>query len=193
MRLFALSALLAPLGMACSFASGPGEAGARVWMHHRHWPALVEDETGWEQVRADLDGIKFSIDRFNLGSIDQLRRLGEMMREKDIVSAVECGGLLNMQPMDDTIGERTAEVELAKLDALKQAGITLDYLHLDGPIRRTLNDPLRHGGTTLESPDMAVAELIDYMRLVREDHPSVKFSFGSNFPNWGYKGGPAYT
>lgn len=93
------------------------------------------------------------------------------------------------------VGERTARVEIAKLRSLWQAGHHPDYIVMDDPMRRLTipgeDNPaqLLQGMTDYQS---AALEVVAYMRVMREKFPAVQFVVIVNFPNWGWKGEPAF-
>lgn len=94
------------------------------------------------------------------------------------------------------VGERTARVEIAKLRSLWQAGHSPDYLVLDDPMRRLTVPGQDNLGQILQGmPDYssAAVEVTSYMRIMREKFPAVKFVVILNFPNWGWKGEPAFS
>ena len=93
------------------------------------------------------------------------------------------------------VGEHTARVEIAKLRSLWQAGHPPDYLVLDDPMRRLTipgqDSPAQVIQGMADYPG-AAREICSYMRVMREKFPAVRFVVILNFPNWGWKGEPAY-
>lgn len=73
--------------------------------------------------------------------------------------------------MDDTAGEWSARHELAKLAKFYAAGGQVDFLDVDGPIRRLLHPEHRRGGRRFDSIEKAADELVDALRLHRQAHP----------------------
>ncbi len=193
MRIFTLLIVIGLLIGAHGQQSFAAAKDKEVWMCHGKWEKFVGERADWDFVKANLDGFQFFIDKLTKADIDQLRELGEILKKNNIATSVELGGLLRNPNLDDTVGEKTAAIELKKLSSLKKAGIELNYINLDGPIRRVMRDPIAKKWKTIDSLEVAVNELIDYMRLVREEHPAVKFLFNVNFPNYGYKGEDSYT
>ena len=168
-----------------------------VWMHHRDWRALAEGEQAWRFVAENVDGVQFFIDSVRRPATGPLERLGGILQKNGISVSVECGGTLGGFLPRGNVGQHSAEHELGKLRNLTEAGIRLDYLNIDGPVRRLLhpNAGGRRGRTNIEpieSIDRAVDELLVYLRAVRKEHPDVKFFILTNFPNWGYKGDVSY-
>lgn len=94
------------------------------------------------------------------------------------------------------VGERVARIEIAKLRSLWQAGHPPDYLILDDPMRRLTVPGQDNVGQILQGmPDYpsAAREVTSYMKMMREKFPAVKFVVILNFPNWGWKGEPAFS
>jgi hypothetical protein len=93
------------------------------------------------------------------------------------------------------IGAATARVEIAKLRPLWRSGHPPDFLILDDPMRRLTVPGQDAPGQFLQGlPDYpsAAREVVGYMNVMREKFPAVKFVIIVNFPNWGWKGGPAH-
>ena len=68
----------------------------------------------------------------------------------------------------------------------------MDFLNLDGPIRRLMHPENRRDGRRFDSMEKAADELVDYVTLVRQAHPDIRFFLLTNFPNWGYRGDVSY-
>ncbi len=138
----------------------------------------------------------------------------EKFHKNGIKIGVECGYFDHQQTIKDPtdaasdvipsrelpqlvpgIGERTARVEIAKLRSLWQAGHPPDYLVLDDPMRRLTipgqDNPAQLLQGMADYPAAAV-EVVSYMRVMREKFPAVLFVVIVNFPNWGWKGEPAF-
>ena len=154
--------------------------------------------TEWEFVKHNVDVVKLYIDQVNRASITDLRNLVTMFKKYNIKIAIELGGLVNWRADEqDQSAELSFRDESRKVKLLTDpvseggAGGTIAYLDMDGPIRRMLypnsNEPGYH---TVES---ATDELVEVMQLWRERYPDIKFMMLSNFPNWGWKTGPAYN
>ncbi len=175
---------------AAVLADEPPAQRPEVWMcHHELWD-LAEPDADWDFVREDLDGVKLYIGSVQKSPEDRLRKLARALREAEIKVAVECGGTLGFAPLDDTNGEKSAEIELAKLRKWTNAGGALHYLDLDGPVRRLLYPGRNRQGFT--SIERCVRELMDYMKAVRAVYPDIEFFALTNFPNWGYRGDVSY-
>jgi hypothetical protein len=173
------------------------DAPPEVWMHHAKWQALAEGEQAWRFVAENVDGIQFFIDSVRRPGSEPLEKLGAILKKNEIGVSVECGGTLGAFLPQGDVGRRSAEHELAKLRNLTEAGIRIDYLNIDGAVRRLLypNEGGRSGRpeiAPIESVDRAVDELLVYLREVRKEYPQLKFFILTNFPNWGYKGDVSY-
>ncbi|MBM4025809.1 MAG: alpha/beta hydrolase, partial [Planctomycetes bacterium] len=153
---------------------------------------LLAPEAQWPYVREHLTGIQFYIDMINRATPEQLQQLVRLVRQRGYQVSVECGGTLDFAPMDETNGEASARIELAKLAKFYAAGGRVDFLNLDGPVRRLLHPEKRRDGRRFDSVEKAADELVDYLTLVRRAHPEIRFFLLTNFPNWGYRGDVSY-
>ncbi len=179
------------VGAACLVAAFGAEAKPpEVWMCHTGLDELVGEDAEWEHVREHLDGVQFYIDALNGYSGETLEALAALTQEKDLTVSVELGGTLDFGPMDDTNGVWSAEHELGKMQGFLDAGGTIDYLNLDGPIRRLLYPSGHRQG--FERIDDCVEQLLQYLERIREELPEVEFFLLTNFPNWGWKGDVSY-
>ena len=94
--------------------------------------------------------------------------------------------------MDDTAGEWSVQHELAKIEKYYAAGGKVDFLDLDGPVRRLTHPDNRRDGQCYQSMEKAAIEVVDSVRIFHRAHPEVRFWHLTNFPNWGYKGDVSY-
>jgi len=205
--------LLTTIAVADAGAAGkkPG-----VWMTHMSPQALAEEGAQWDFVRTHVDVVEFYINTvaFYIPA-EKLRDLVPILKKNSIKIAIECGyfdfennskdftapnpkGITDVPrtTFDDSVGEETARVEIAKIENLLAAGGEPDYVNMDGPVRRMLHPAADFGRADLrgfDSIDRCVDEMIDYMRVWRARFPKVQFFALTNFPNWGWKGEPAYT
>jgi len=164
-----------------------------VWLCTAGVFDLGRPDARWDYVRNRLTGIQMYIDRIDKASLEDVQRLAGVVRNNGLKVSVECGGTLGFAPLDDRNGEVSAQIELRKLDKWRQAGGRIDYLNLDGPIRRLLYP--RRGKRRIkgfESVESCANELMDYIHAVRTVYPKVQFFLLTNFPNWGYRGRPSY-
>lgn len=153
---------------------------------------LLSPDAEWSFVKQHLSGIKLYVDQVNDATPEQLREIVRLVQENRYQVAVELGGCLDFAPMDDTAGEWSARHELAKIAKFYAAGGKVDFLDLDGPVRRLMHPEDRRDGQRFESMELAVDELVDAVRLIRQAHPEIRFWLLTNFPNWGYKGDVSY-
>ena len=153
---------------------------------------LLRPEAEWPFVKQHLSGLKLYVDQINKAAPEQLAALVRLVKEHRYQIAVELGGCLDFAPMDDTAGEWSARHELAKIDKFYAAGGQVDFLDLDGPIRRLMHPENRRDRQRLDSIEKAADELVDALRLHQQAHPKTKFWLLSNFPNWGYQGDVSY-
>lgn len=160
---------------------------------------LLRPEAEWSFVRQHLSGIKLYVGQLSRNRRasseavpDRLRQLVRLVNAHRLQVAVELGGCLDFSPMDDTAGEWSARHELASLENFYAAGGRVDYLDLDGPIRRLLHPEKRRDGKRFDSIEQAADELVDALRIHRAAHPETKYWLLTNFPNWGWRGDVSY-
>ena len=174
--------------------AGRKAAGARVtkpevWMCYRNPTGLFDEGADAEFVRKHVSGIKLYIGTVRKAPADKLARLVANLKKHQIPLAVECGGTLGFAKLDDSNGERSARIELRAFNRIYEAGGKIDYLDLDGPIRRLLYPRSGKGFTSI---DRCAAQLMDSMRTHLAAHPETRFWLLTNFPNWGYRGDVSY-
>ena len=154
---------------------------------------LVKEEGTWDFSRRRIAGLKLYIGLFRKAKRADLAALAAFVRKNGLEVVVECGGTLNPDWQDET-GERSAKVELAGFNKWYAAGGKVDYLDLDGPVRRLLGragwgkDPEKR----FVSYERCARELMEYMAAVKKAHPKIQFFLLTNFPNWGYRGDVSY-
>jgi len=153
---------------------------------------LIRPDAEWPVVKNNLSGIKLYVDLINKATPEQLATLARLVKAQGWQVAVELGGCLDFAPMDDTAGEWSARHELAKIGKFYAAGGKVDFLDLDGPIRRLMHPENRRDQQCFDSVEKAADELVDALRLHRQAHPETRFWLLTNFPNWGYKGDVSY-
>lgn len=153
---------------------------------------LLGEAAEWSFVKENLTGIKLYVDQIDQARPEQLAALVALVEEQGYAVAVELGCCLDFGPMDDTNGEWSARLELAKIAKWYAAGGKVDYLDLDGPVRRLLWPDGRQDGQHFDSMAEAADEVVDSVRLFHEARPEMRFWHLTNFPNWGYLGEVSY-
>jgi len=160
-----------------------------VWMCYRDPMGLFDEGADAEFVRKHVSGIKLYIGTVRKAPADKLAALVKNLKAHHIPLAVECGGTLGFVKLDDSNGVQSARRELRAFDRVYRAGGKIDYLDLDGPVRRLLYPPRGKG---FESVGRCAAALMDCLRTHSKAHPGMKFWLLTNFPNWGYRGDVSY-
>jgi len=163
-----------------------------VWMAVLPVQVLGENTADWNYVLHHVDGLKFWRHQIDSATVEQLRPLVRILAEHDIDIVIENNPPWP-GPVDDGIGARAAKAEIARIDKVAQAGGKVAAIDVDGPVRRLFYPDyprsFAHGNMDIA---WCVRQFIAYMKAVRKAHPHVDFYVLTNFPNWGYKGGPAY-
>ena len=164
---------------------------------------LLSPEVDWPALKQNVRGLKLYIDEISQMDPATLQNLAGLIRQHDIPVIVECGGTLGGAGLDDNNGVHSAKIELANLKKFYDAGGRIDMLDLDHPICRLIwpegpNPPYngaKHSDFTIAT---AADQLMNYMHLVRTTIKAwpggndIRFNLLTNFPNWGYRGGPSY-
>jgi creatinine amidohydrolase len=187
-----LVALLSPGGVRAADPP-PRTAKPEVWLCAGDGTLdLLRSGAEWRFVKKNLSGIKLYVDQIDNARPAQLAALARLVKENGYQVAVELGCCLDFGPMDDTNGQWSARMELAKIDKLYAAGGKVDFLDLDGPIRRLMYPEGRGDGRHFESMEKAAVEVVDAVRAFHKAYPEIRFWHLTNFPNWGYKGEVSY-
>ncbi|MFZ5831777.1 MAG: creatininase family protein [Planctomycetota bacterium] len=160
---------------------------------------MLDPDAEWPFVKQHLAGIKFYIGQLYGPrgespdvTMERLRKYAQLVKAYDLQVAVELGGCLDFSPLDDTAGEWSARRELSALDKFYAAGGKVDFLDLDGPVRRLLHPHNRRDGRKFDSIEKAADELVDSLQIHRRAHPETRYWLLTNFPNWGYRGDVSY-
>jgi hypothetical protein len=127
---------------------------------------LLAPGAEWPYVREHLSGIQFYIDMVNKAPAEKLKQFAQLIRERKYQVAIECGGTLDFAPMNSTNGERSAAIELAKIDKFYAAGGKVDFLNIDGPIRRLMHPKNKRRGS-FDSVDNLPADQLSELGLSR--------------------------
>jgi hypothetical protein len=161
-----------------------------VWMTH-FVPWQLASSNQWELVKHNLGALELYIEYLGYAGQPEVTNLVNTLKQYDIKIAVECAGLFDWYAIDgDQAGELSFAFEYGIVEKILNAGGTVDYLNMDGPIRRMVYpDSVEAGYHTVDS---ACDELVDCMQLWRQHIPNIKFCVLTNFTSWGWKGGPAY-
>ncbi len=160
---------------------------------------LCDPNAEWPFTSQHLTGIKLYVDQLAVSrrqsrgeGTDQLEQIVQLVRKQNLQVAVELGGCLDFSPLDDTAGEWSARHELAKIERFYEAGGKVDFLDIDGPVRRLMHPDNRHDGRRIPSIDKAADELVDALRMHHAAHPETRYWLLTNFPNWGWRGDVSY-
>lgn len=195
-RIFGFSAVLLALalpGLAWPADPSASPSQPEVWLcPGQRITELLEPDAEWPFVKRHLSGIKLYVDQIDNATPEQLAAVVRLARENNYQIAVELGCCLDFGPMDDTNGEWSSRTELAKIEKLYAAGGKIDFLDLDGPVRRLTHPDRRRDGQRFESIEKAVDEVVDSVRAFHRAHPEIRFWHLTNFPNWGYQGDVSY-
>ncbi|MCK5852283.1 hypothetical protein KAH27_04560, partial [bacterium] len=144
--------------------------------------SLLNSSQDWSYVRTHITGIKFYIGMISKKSKEDLSRMADMCKKNNLKVAIECGGPLT--PLwGDMAGEKSAKIELNVIEKWYEAGGTVDYLDLDGPVRRLIdlnNDCIRNDSNCFTSITRCADELVDYMKAVVKRHPKLRFFLLTN-------------
>lgn len=185
----ALAVLIGVMGL-CPVAAAPYRpevwmgAGDRIYQ-------LLEPGAQWDTVRRGLTGVKLYVDQFALDPPERLKALATMLRRNRLKVVVELGCCLDFGPMDNTNGDWSSKHELEKIDRWYAAGGKVDYVDLDGPVRRLLF-PEPNDDKHFTDVAAAVEQAVVSVRAFHRAHPDMRFWHLTNFPNWGYKGDVSY-
>lgn len=149
--------------------------------------SIPPDEAAAAAAKLSAKGIKIGVE---CGYFDHAT---EVLDPADPASTVSMSR--SIPKLAPGVGASTARVEIAKLRSLWLAGYPPDYLVLDDPMRRLTvpgQDALGQAFRGMQDAAAAAREVTDYMQAMRGKFPRVKFVVILNFPNWGWKGQPAY-
>ena len=152
----------------------------------------------WAFVREHVDSVQWH------GAMTPPNDAGDE-GEAFVQSLVESGVRIGIEisgpderwkPFDDGIAERTAQAVSEPLigGAIKAFGGELDYVTIDGPIKRLWNEiEWMDEYEGFETRERSAEVLVDFMIELRERHPGVTPWLITNFPNWGWDDGPSVT
>jgi hypothetical protein len=154
---------------------------------------LADHPDQWAHAAEKLAGIKLYIGDLTKTEPARLQKLAALANSRHWQIAVECAGTANPDWQDQT-GEKSAQIELRSFNKWIAAGGRIDFLDLDGPIRRLLGHAGwgRDPALVFTSYDRCARELADYLAAVRTELPGTRHFLLTNFPNWGWKNSPSY-
>lgn len=147
-------------------------------------------EQEWKEVLTKADVYSFFIDTLEDYSPAAMKRIVALLKSYHVKIEVEAGGTDEFTCGGDksTVGIRSAEIELKKLEPIYQAGGVVTYLALDNPTSRVgLNGrqlsttPPQPNGCQFPLPE-AIAQLTQYLEAVRAAHPEIKPGLIVNLP-----------
>ena len=101
---------------------------------------LIAENADPEFSLQGLTGLKLYIDFLRNAEQSDLEALVALVRKNGLKVAVEVGGTTN-HDWQDQAGEKSAQVELAKLARWYEAGGKIDYLDMDDPVWRLMGHP----------------------------------------------------
>jgi hypothetical protein len=186
--------VLAVLFLAAACASAAPQAKPyrpEVWLCTASAEELLK-QAEWPTVRRGITGIKLYVGLLHEPKPGVLEKLVKLVKENRLQVAVELGCCLDFGPMDETNGEWSARSETTALDRWYAAGGRVDYLDLDGPVRRLLFPENRSDGKCFTSMDAAADQVVRSVQYFRRAHPNMRYWHLTNFPNWGYLGDVSY-
>lgn len=169
-----------------------------IWMCGSNpWELGFSDD--WHTLQTHLDVMKLYIGQVAAASDIELKGMVDKLKSRNIAIAVETGGILEWF---SHLGDRTAEFSFEdELPALRRltdpvgsggAGGTISFLEMDGPIRRVLYPGNQVPPGHPHDLASGIRELLEAIRLWKNYYPGVQVNLITNFPNWGWNGGPGY-
>jgi hypothetical protein len=174
---------------------------------------LADNPNDWDCAALRFDVVKIYIGEIQSKTVTDLYYLVQSLKSNHIKIAIEMAGLTKSSWNQGTL---SAEFSFNQQNAIIQkltgqpvfsqsgagevfvsggAGADVSYLVFDGPIRRVVwpNSQDPSGQPSFHTVDSATDEVVDAMGLWANEIPGVQIIVLSNFPNWGWKGSPAYN
>ncbi len=156
--------------------------------------AFKSDQMKWTLENSQM--LHIPIGLFRDAPIAQLKALKEVVDRYHLQLVVEMAGISQwMQVNGDKMGTTSAVQELdwmanySKPVAEGGAGGKVDIAMFDDPLYRCIFPNDRDEGRTVT---FAANQIADAMTVWQTRFPEIKIILGTNFPNWGWKGTPAY-
>lgn len=166
-----------------------------IWMSatYADMTTLGDAASQWDFVKANVDAVLLHINRVghpaHKYTDERLKALVDALKQNDIQFAVESIGTEYYEPGESS-GEKSAQDQLEKLSVLYKVGGTCHHMTLDGSVNKLMFPEGTAKG--IDSVEECVDQMIEFMRIVRKSHPETRIYELTNFPNWGWKGEPAY-
>jgi hypothetical protein len=161
------------------------------------WAACGPARDQWTFVQRHVQALALHNNTIAGGTREQLADLKAVVDANGLAMVAEMGGLEQWRaPAGDQFGEESAREEMSwsKLWWLPPedggCGGRYDYIIMDDPIYRGLFPAEKDEG---RSVDEIANEIADAALLWCERFPGLRVVLGCNFPNWGWKGEPAYS
>ena len=166
-----------------------------IWLcpNGEHVLDLIDRTKPWRNVASRLAGVKLYIGTIKNTPDQKLAALAYLLRRYRLQVSIECAGT-QTPDWGDEAGERTARQHGMIFRKWLRLGGRIDYLDMDGPIRRLLGHlgKGRKPRQPFTSYDRCARELVDFMRETSRQFGGVRFFLLTNFPNWGYDGDVSY-
>lgn len=156
--------------------------------------AFKSDEMKWTLEHSQM--LHIPIGLFREAPIAQLKALKQVVDRYKLQLVVEMAGISQwMQVNGKKMGITSAEQELdwmanyCKPVAEGGAGGKVDIAMFDDPLYRCMYPNDKEEARTVT---FAANQTADAMTVWQTRFPEIKIILGTNFPNWGWKGTPAY-
>ncbi|MHB1462053.1 MAG: hypothetical protein ACYC1M_12280 [Armatimonadota bacterium] len=156
--------------------------------------AFDSDDMSWVLSHSQI--VHIPIGLFRDAPIAELKALQAVIAKYKLQLAIEMAGVSQwMHVNGDKMGTMSAEQEIdwmanyTKPVSEGGAGGTVDIAVFDDPLYRSLYPNDREENKTMA---YAANMTADAMTAWEAKFPNIKIILGTNFPNWGWKGTPAY-
>lgn len=172
------------LGAECPFAQPYGES----------FDFLAKPDA--DRLLRRVQGLYYPVGTLRQATLEQMQVAKRQMDRFRLPLIIELAGLSQwMAPRGKTFGRDSAEQEMDWIrkwwSAPSDGGLggEVHYLDLDDPLYRGLYPDDKLTSITL---DEVIDQLSQAIRVWQSRFPRIRSVLISNFPNWGWKGGPAY-
>jgi hypothetical protein len=150
----------------------------------------------WRGVLRSAEALDLHNNVIGKATREQLTQLKRVLTSYRLKLVAEVGGLNPwLENAGDQFGEASAAEEMSWsklwLTPEKEGGLggRYDVLLLDDPLWRGLYPQDKQEGRSI---DYVANELADAIQVWRKRFPKLQIVLSCNFPNWGWKGEPAY-